>query len=50
MPARTVLITGTSTGIGRATAETLAAKGYRVLASMRNPSKGHDLAVAADHK
>jgi NAD(P)-dependent dehydrogenase (short-subunit alcohol dehydrogenase family) len=47
MPAKSVLLTGTSTGIGRAAAEMLAGKGYRVLATMRTPEKGQDLAQAA---
>ncbi|MBZ0276574.1 MAG: SDR family oxidoreductase [Anaerolineae bacterium] len=33
---KTVLVTGSSTGFGRATAETLARAGYHVFASMRN--------------
>ena len=45
--AKTALITGTSSGIGRATAELLASKGYRVLATMRNPAKAGDLADVA---
>jgi NAD(P)-dependent dehydrogenase (short-subunit alcohol dehydrogenase family) len=44
---KSVLITGSNSGIGRATAETLAAKGYRIIATMRTPSKGADLADAA---
>ena len=47
MPGKSVLITGTSTGIGRAAAGMLAAKGYRVLATMRAPEKGRDLAEEA---
>ncbi|GAB4230144.1 MAG: oxidoreductase [Chlamydiales bacterium] len=38
MPAKTVLITGGSRGIGRATAEAFAAKGYKVFATSRHPS------------
>jgi NAD(P)-dependent dehydrogenase (short-subunit alcohol dehydrogenase family) len=35
--ARSILITGSSSGIGRATAERFGARGWRVFASMRNP-------------
>jgi NAD(P)-dependent dehydrogenase (short-subunit alcohol dehydrogenase family) len=41
--AGTVLITGSSSGIGRATALDFARKGWRVFASMRHPEKGEDL-------
>lgn len=43
---KTVLITGTSTGIGRVTTEVLAAKGWRVFATMRNLEKKEPLEVA----
>ena len=47
MPRKSVLITGTSSGIGRSAAELLAARDYRVLATMRKPENGRDLAEAA---
>jgi NADP-dependent 3-hydroxy acid dehydrogenase YdfG len=36
-PAKSILITGCSSGIGYATASMLRAKGYRVIASARKP-------------
>src|SRR5680860_546611 len=42
-----VLITGCSTGIGFAIAETLARNGYHVYATMRNPQKAPELAKLA---
>lgn len=44
------LITGTSTGIGQATALYLARRGYHVFASMRNPDKGGALLRDAARK
>src|SRR5688572_12705889 len=47
--ARSLLVTGSSTGIGRATAERFAARGWRVFASMRHPERGGELrALAAE--
>ena len=34
---KTVVITGSSTGIGRATVELFSSKGWRVAATMRSP-------------
>src|SRR5437763_16689256 len=39
----TALVTGTSSGIGLATAVTLARGGHTVFAGMRNPDRGDDL-------
>jgi NAD(P)-dependent dehydrogenase (short-subunit alcohol dehydrogenase family) len=43
---KAVLITGCSTGIGRATAEHLASKGWNVYATARNPESIQDLKTA----
>ncbi|RME18619.1 MAG: SDR family oxidoreductase [Alphaproteobacteria bacterium] len=42
---KTALITGASTGIGRATAQRFQAEGWNVVATMRNPDDGADLAA-----
>jgi NAD(P)-dependent dehydrogenase (short-subunit alcohol dehydrogenase family) len=44
----TVLITGTSTGIGRVTTEVLAARGWRVFATMRDLTKKASLESALE--
>ena len=41
---KTVLITGASTGIGKASAALFADRGWNVVATMRNPDDGADLA------
>lgn len=47
MHTRSVLVTGTSSGIGRATALTLAAEGYRVFAGVRRSMDGESLVHSA---
>jgi len=42
--AQTILITGASSGIGRATAELFQDKGWNVVATMLDPGEGRDLA------
>jgi NAD(P)-dependent dehydrogenase (short-subunit alcohol dehydrogenase family) len=44
---RNVLVTGSSSGIGRATVDRFAAGGDKVFASMRDPAKGEDLLALA---
>jgi NAD(P)-dependent dehydrogenase (short-subunit alcohol dehydrogenase family) len=50
MADRSVLVTGSSSGIGRATAERFAARGWRVFASMRRPEAGAPLRELAASK
>jgi NAD(P)-dependent dehydrogenase (short-subunit alcohol dehydrogenase family) len=45
---KTVLITGTSTGIGKAAAKLFAATGWNVVATMRDPGKGTELSESAN--
>src|SRR5215472_19213699 len=40
----TIFITGSSSGLGRATAKLFASKGWKVIASMRNPANEKELA------
>jgi len=40
---KTILITGSSTGIGRATAKKFQAEGWNVIATMRTPEKESEL-------
>lgn len=42
---KTILITGASTGLGKAAALLFQSKGWKVYATMRNPEKGKDLAA-----
>jgi NAD(P)-dependent dehydrogenase (short-subunit alcohol dehydrogenase family) len=44
---KTIFITGASTGLGRATALLFAGKGWKVIATMRNPAKETELAKVA---
>jgi NAD(P)-dependent dehydrogenase (short-subunit alcohol dehydrogenase family) len=43
MENKTILITGTSTGLGKATARLFLAKGWKVIATMRSPEKELEL-------
>lgn len=47
---RSVIVTGASTGIGRATALRLDASGWRVFAGVRNPADGESLRQAASER
>ncbi len=42
---KSIFITGASTGLGRAAAQRFQAEGWRVVATMRNPDDGADLAT-----
>ena len=46
-PSRTIVITGASSGIGKATARLFAARGWNVVATMRNPGAEQDLRETA---
>ena len=41
---KTIFITGSSSGLGRATAKLFASRGWKVIATMRNPEKETELA------
>jgi NAD(P)-dependent dehydrogenase (short-subunit alcohol dehydrogenase family) len=47
---RHAVVTGTSTGIGRATALRLAANGYHVFATVRTEADGRELSTAGDSR
>jgi len=40
---KSIFITGSSSGLGRATAKLFASKGWKVIATMRNPEKETEL-------
>ncbi|AZA83427.1 short-chain dehydrogenase/reductase [Chryseobacterium lactis] len=42
---KTIFITGASTGLGKATAQLFQSKGWKVIATMRNPEAGAELAA-----
>jgi NADP-dependent 3-hydroxy acid dehydrogenase YdfG len=44
---KAIFITGSSSGLGRATAKLFAAKGWKVIASMRDPNEEKELAKTA---
>jgi NAD(P)-dependent dehydrogenase (short-subunit alcohol dehydrogenase family) len=50
MPANTVLVTGASTGIGRATALLLDSRGFTVFAGVRKPADGESLRASGSDR
>lgn len=50
MSDRSIFITGSSTGLGKAAAKLFAAKGWRVLATMRQPDKETELESIAGRR
>src|ERR1044072_5770802 len=47
-PLRTVFITGSSSGLGRATTKLFASKGWKVMATMRSPGNESELATISN--
>jgi NAD(P)-dependent dehydrogenase (short-subunit alcohol dehydrogenase family) len=45
---KTIFITGSSSGLGRATAKIFASKGWKVIATLRNPEKETELDKSSD--
>lgn len=45
---KTILITGASSGIGKATAKYFQERGWNVIATMRSPEKEHELTQLAN--
>ena len=43
--AKTIFVTGSSSGLGRATAKLFSSRGWNVIATMRNPEKEKELAT-----
>jgi NAD(P)-dependent dehydrogenase (short-subunit alcohol dehydrogenase family) len=45
---KAIFITGSSSGLGRATAKLFASKGWKVIGSMRDPNKEKELALSPE--